>query len=305
MKNKPIYVELPIKSSIDEVWSRTQEPKLHEQWDLRFSSIEYLPKKSEDEPQSFLYETKIGFGVKVAGWGKSVGTANKKDGSKTSSLHFGTDQKISPIREGKGYWRYIPKGDEIIFLTQYDYQVRYGFIGRILDFFFRPMMGWATALSFDVLKRWIEIGESPRAQYVRFFMTSLLSVFFFLIWFYQGLVPKLMAKHSDEVAMLSNLTSLDESLALITVGIIGVLEMLFGFVWLFYRKKRHLFAIQMIVFPILTVMALIASPTIAVHPFNPITFNASLWVLSIIGYILAADVPTAASCKRSRKGESV
>ncbi|NMH73597.1 hypothetical protein HF078_10960 [Bacillus sp. RO2] len=304
MIKKPIYVEIPIESSIDDIWEKTQTPTLHEQWDLRFSSITYLPKESEDSPQSFLYETKIGGGLKVAGWGKSIGTHDKKDGSKTSSLHFGTDQKISPISEGKGYWRYIPTDKGITFLTQYDYEVRYGVIGRLLDLFFRPVMGWATALSFDVLKRWVEKGETPRTQYVRFFSTTLITMLFFFVWFYQGLVPKLLAKHPEEVSMFSSLSSIEGAAAVQAVEIIGFLEILFAALWLFYRKKRHLFALQILVFPILTASALIASPSMAPHPFNPVTFNASLWVLSIIGYLLAKDVPTATSCKRTRKGDS-
>ncbi|TYS67943.1 hypothetical protein FZC76_14410 [Sutcliffiella horikoshii] len=304
MKKKPIYVEIPIESSIDDIWEKTQDPKLHEQWDLRFSSITYLPKESEDSPQSFLYETKIGGGLKVAGWGKSIGTHDKKDGSKTSSLHFGTDQKISPISEGKGYWRYIPTDKGITFLTQYDYEVRYGWFGRLLDFFFRPVMGWATALSFDVLKRWVEKGETPRTQYVRFFSTMLITMLFFFVWSYQGLVPKLLAKHPEEVSMFSSLSSMEGAAAVQAVGIIGVLEILFAVLWLFYRKKRHLFALQILVFPLLTASALIASPSMATHPFNPVTFNASLWVLSIIGFLLAKDVPTATSCKRTRRGDS-
>lgn len=301
MKNNPIYVEIPIKSSVDDVWEKSQNPKLHEQWDLRFTSITYLPKKSEDEPQSFIYETKIGFGLKVAGWGKSIGTHNKEDGSKTSSLHFGTPQKISLISEGKGYWRYIPTEKGTTFLTQYDYDVRYGFLGRIVDFFFRPLMGWATALSFDVLKRWIEEGELPRTQYIRFFSHALITFLFFFIWFYQGLVPKIIAKHPEEVAMLSSLSSLQGDTAVKAVGIVGILEILFGFVWLLYRSKRHLHALQIIVFPGLTLSALLADPAISAHPFNPVTFNISLWILSILGFVLAKDMPTATSCKRSRK----
>jgi hypothetical protein len=305
MKNKPIYVEIPIQASIDEVWRMTQNPEIHEQWDLRFSSITYLPKKSEDAPQSFLYETKLGCGVKVAGWGKSIGTHNKKDGSKTSSLQFGTDQKISLISEGKGFWQYIPRDNGITFLTLYDYNVRFGLFGRFLDLFFRPLMGWATALSFDVLKRWIEKGESPRTQYVRVLSSTIITMLFFFIWLYQGLVPKIIAKHPEEVVMLSSLTSLKGTAAVKGVGIIGVLEVLFALIWLLYRKKRHLLALQMIVFPVLSISALIATPSISSHPFNPVTFNASLWVLSIIGFLLATDLPTATNCKRTRKGDAL
>lgn len=302
MKQKPIYVEILIHAPVEEVWQMTQNPKLHGQWDLRFSSITYLPKKSEDDPQSFLYERNLGFGAKVTGWGKSIGMHIKADGSKASSLHFGTDQTISPIREGKGYWRYIPSDNGTTFITQYNYEGRFGLFGRLFDLFFRPIMGWATALSFDVLKRWIEKGESPRTQYLRFFNISLATLLFFFVWFYQGLVPKMIAKHPEEVSMLSSLTSMEEAAAVKCVGIIGLLEMLFAVVWLFYPNKRHLFALQIVIFPVLTICSLVASSSLTFHPFNPITFNASLWILSIMCFLLANDLPTASSCKRMRKG---
>ncbi|WP_409297898.1 DoxX-like family protein [Peribacillus sp. SCS-26] len=301
MKAKPIYVEIPMKAEIEEVWDRSQDPKLHEQWDLRFSSITYLTKESEDEPQSFLYETKIGFGLKVSGWGKSMGTYDKKDGSRSSSLHFGTDQKISPIREGRGYWRYVPAEEGSTFLTQYDYDVRYGIIGRLLDLLFRPLMGWATALSFDVLKRWMEKGEAPRSQYLRFFISALISALFFFVWFYQGLVPKIIENHPAEVSMLSGLSAILGDSAIQAVMIIGFLEMLFALLWLFYRKKKHLMALQMVIFPALTFASIAAEPSIAFHPFNPVSFNMSLWILSIIGFFVSADLPSASSCKRRRK----
>src|SRR5699024_1807681 len=151
MKNKEIYVETKIKAPIEEIWEKTQNPALHEQWDIRFSSITYLPKKLA-EPQKFIYKRKVIPGLQVAGWGESVGSHEKADGTRSSSLHFGTPQKISPIKEGRGYWQYIPEKEtnEVTFLTAYHYEVNYGKIGQIIDrFIFRPLMGWGTALSFD------------------------------------------------------------------------------------------------------------------------------------------------------------
>ncbi|PRO65449.1 DoxX-like family protein [Alkalicoccus urumqiensis] len=303
MKSKPIYIEIPILAPVEKVWEMSQDPQLHEQWDLRFSSITYLPKESADDPQSFLYENKFGM-IRVAGWGVSRGTHNQKDGSKTSSLHFGTDQKISPIKEGKGYWKYIPTNDGTTFLTQYDYDVRCGIYGKLLDLLFRPIMGWATALSFDVLKQWIETGESAKSQYLRFFTSSLIAILFCFIWVYQGLVPKIIAQHPDETAMLSRLPFIDGQGAVTGVVIVGVLEIFFGLLWLVYRKKRHLYALQIVLFPLLTFGSFIAMPSIFFHPFNPLTFNAGLWVLTIIGFVVTKDLPTAARCRRNRKVDS-
>jgi hypothetical protein len=46
-----IYVEILIRAPLDEIWTHTQTPELHERWDLRFSHIDYLPRASEREPQ--------------------------------------------------------------------------------------------------------------------------------------------------------------------------------------------------------------------------------------------------------------
>lgn len=102
MPAKSIYVEIEIEDTIEKVWEYSQDPKLHEQWDLRFTSITYNDKLADDDVQTFTYSTKLMPGVQVTGWGESKGTHEKASGEKTSSLHFGTEQMISPIAEGKG-----------------------------------------------------------------------------------------------------------------------------------------------------------------------------------------------------------
>lgn len=300
MPRKPIYVEIDMDAPIDKVWEYTQNPKLHEQWDLRFSEINYLPKEAEDAPQLFTYKTKILPQLVVEGWGESKGTHHKKDGTKTSSLHFGTEQMISPIAKGRGYWQYVSKGESVTFLTQYDYDVRFGIFGKIIDLLFRPIMGWATALSFDVLRRWITSGEPPKLQYRRFFISAFISFLFFFIWFYQGLVPKVISVHPDEVALLSALSNIEGSTAQLAVQIIGALEIIFSLFWLMPIKKRQLYIIQLILLPILTISAIVASSSTINGPFNVVTFNLTLIVLSLIGLLNQYNLPTAKSCKRKR-----
>lgn len=76
-----IYVETFIAASMERVWELTQSPDVHQRWDLRFSSIRYLPKASDAEPQRFLYETRIGLGLAIRGTGESVATRAGEDGS--------------------------------------------------------------------------------------------------------------------------------------------------------------------------------------------------------------------------------
>lgn len=61
---KSIYVRAEMETSMEELWKYTQDPMLHAEWDARFTEISYLERK-KDEPQRFLYKTKIGFGLTV------------------------------------------------------------------------------------------------------------------------------------------------------------------------------------------------------------------------------------------------
>jgi hypothetical protein len=150
---EPIYVEIRIRAALEELWARTQTPALHARWDLRFSRIDYLP---GTDPQRFLY--RLG---PIRGVGETVGT-KEADGSRTSALTFWSDDPRSLIRAGSGYWRYVPARDGLRFVTQYDYDVRWGAAGRLLDrLVFRRLLGWATAWSFDRLRLWLERGLEP------------------------------------------------------------------------------------------------------------------------------------------------
>jgi hypothetical protein len=81
-----IYVELLIKVPMDLLWQHTQVPSLHERWDLRFSTITYLPRPNTDAPQRFRYVTRIGLGLEVAGDGETMGARDLGDGSRSSAL---------------------------------------------------------------------------------------------------------------------------------------------------------------------------------------------------------------------------
>src|SRR5205085_9199457 len=106
LSGAPIYVELLIHAPMDDLWPFTQDPALHERWDLRFTSITYLPRPDPSEPQRFRYETQIGFGVQISGEGESTGEVEAESGARTSALKFWSDDPKSLIRSGSGYWKY-------------------------------------------------------------------------------------------------------------------------------------------------------------------------------------------------------
>lgn len=298
--SKPIYVETIVQSEMEKIWEATQDPKQHEKWDLRFTSISYLPKE-EGEPQRFSYKTKIGFGLQIEGWGISSGSKDSEDGTRTSSLHFGTDNKLSIIKEGRGYWQYKPVERGIAFITQYNYDVNFGKFGQWFDrLVFRPLIGWATALSFDVLKRWLETGESPAFQFRRFFLNVGFALLFALIWIYHGLVPKLIFMHPDEIIPVMRLLPVTIGEAKRLVWLLGAAEVMFGLLWLIYRKRRTIYVLQMILLLLLAIAAAAAEPGAFLEPFNPMMYSFILLCLSAAGWIMCKDVPTAANCKRKR-----
>ena len=190
-----IYVETLIRAPLEALWDHTQTPELHGKWDLRFSRIDYLPKSHEGEPQRFRYSRRIAFGFEVIGDGEPVGERNLADGSRSSALKFGTHDRFSIIREGSGYWKYIPTNDGIRFLTRYDYDTRFGWAGKLVDrWVFRPLIGWATAWSFDRLRLWLERGVDPERSIRQALTRSIARGTLAVVFIYQGLVPKLVAR---------------------------------------------------------------------------------------------------------------
>ncbi|NGO76137.1 hypothetical protein G6045_10725 [Streptomyces sp. YC504] len=174
---KGLYVEARIRADLDELWERTQDPAEHRRWDLRFTSIDYLPKEA-GEPQRFRYATRVLPFLTVAGTGVSAGEKHRPDGTRTSALRFSSPHPLSLLKEGSGYWRYVPDADGVRFLTGYDYTPRWGLFGEVADrLVFRPLMGWATAWSFDRLRLWLEEGVTPRRSLVHCLTEMLLRVF--------------------------------------------------------------------------------------------------------------------------------
>ncbi|MFV5994380.1 hypothetical protein ACNPQM_18445 [Streptomyces sp. NPDC056231] len=156
-----LYVETRIRADLEDLWEQTQNPAQHQRWDLRFTEIVCLPGGPSDA-QRFRYATRVLPFLTVTGTGISAGEHRRADGERVSALRFASAHPLSLLADGSGYWRYVPTPDGIRFLTGYDYRTRWGRPGAGVDrLVFRPLMGWATAWSFDRLRLWCERGISP------------------------------------------------------------------------------------------------------------------------------------------------
>lgn len=157
MSNRSIRVETVIAADLETVWRLTQDPELHARWDARFSRI--VPtEQGADGLWRFRYERRMLVRT-IRGTGISLGSREGVDGARTSALRFATDDRLSPLREGRGYWRYEPVDGGVRFITGYDYEPGWG---RVLDgLVVRRLVAWMTACSFARLRHWAERDDEP------------------------------------------------------------------------------------------------------------------------------------------------
>jgi hypothetical protein len=153
-----VYVETLIRAPIERVWELTQDPALHSRWDLRFTRIIPVPGTLASGGYRFRYERRIPLHT-IAGTGTSLGERESANGSRTSALRFDTDDRLSPLGEGRGYWRYTPVEGGTLFVTGFDYAPGWG--GLVDRLVMRRIIGWMTAWSFDRLRVWAEDGVEP------------------------------------------------------------------------------------------------------------------------------------------------
>ena len=294
----PIYVEHRIRAPLDLVWSHTQDPDLHERWDLRFTDIDYVPRSDPAAPQRFRYATRLGFGIAVVGEGETVGERDRADGIRVSALRFWSAQARSLIREGRGYWKYIPTDDGAVFITGYDYETRYGWLGRLVDrLVFRPLMGWATAWSFDRLRLWLESGLDPALAARQALAHGVARVGLAAMFLYHGLVPKLLGPDAGEIALMTA-AGVPPSLVGPAIVALGLGEVAFGLVLLrtWHRAWPAALVVAFAVLATLTVA--LTAPTLLTGAFNPVSLNLAMACLAVVDRLTLADIPSAGRCRR-------
>jgi hypothetical protein len=104
------------------------------------------------------------------------------------------------------------------------------------------------------------------------------------IWLYQGLVPKLLGPHHDELAMNMTL-GMSEVSATSVAYIGGSLEILLGVLVLIFYKNAWIFLVTAVAMLGLFVFTAIYAPLFIVAAFNSTTINLSVVALSAIALI--------------------
>lgn len=177
MVQRKIVVEAIIPQPVTVVWERTQTPELHLAWDIRFTGIDYLDEVDKSGFRLMDYRTRVGFGIEVAGTGRYLQNTPPHH----STFEFGSGDWKSIITKGRGIWQYEPCAEGTYFKTVYDYDVRYGAFGGLIDrVLFRRLMQLATEWGFETLRQWCAGDTSAcerrrsRLHFVTFFIARIL-----------------------------------------------------------------------------------------------------------------------------------
>lgn len=148
---KPIHVSVRIPTSVERLWTITQDHHIHPRWDHRFDAIIMLAGAEGIRTGTrMLYEKNV-LGMTIRG----VGRYKLHRPLCQSTFEFGSDDPRSVIRTGVGLWRYRAlAGGLVEFSTSYTYEVRWGLFGRLFDrLVFRPLFQRETERSFARLAR--------------------------------------------------------------------------------------------------------------------------------------------------------
>ena len=163
--------------------------------------------------------------------------------------------------------------------------------------FFRPLLGWARAWSFDRLRLWIEKGILPETSREKAFTYALSRLTIAFIWFYHGLIPKLITRNPDELRMLRDAGIAGPDL-LRMLKMLGVTEILFALILVIFWKSRWPLWFTVAGVFMATLGVAITSPSYLTGAFNPLTLNIAVATLAIIGLLSAKLIPTASNCLR-------
>lgn len=106
---------------------------------------------------------------------------------------------------------------------------------------------------------------------------------------YQGLVPKLLGPHPDELAMSLALGFSREFSQMMSYAA-GVGEICFGIAFLLWPRLKALYQITLVLMLGLLLYVAWAVPALLIAPFNPIVMNSAMAALATIALsILRAE----------------
>lgn len=101
------------------------------------------------------------------------------------------------------------------------------------------------------------------------------------IWIHQGIVPKWLGPHMDELAMnLAIGATPQQALWISYIG--GTLEVLLGLLIFFQYRRRLFYLVSVIAIAVLHLVVSAAAPIFLMSAFNAMTINVAIAALSLI-----------------------
>jgi hypothetical protein len=151
---RPVQVAVVLRTSLERLWTLTQDHHLHPSWDHRFSRITMLGGEGADDIRTgtlMAYERDLAGVLTIRGFGRY----KLHRPLRQSTFEFWSEDPRSLLRRGVGLWLYRPQADGTIrFSTSYTYEVRWGVLGRLIDrLVLRPFLQRETERSFARLAR--------------------------------------------------------------------------------------------------------------------------------------------------------
>ena len=105
-----------------------------------------------------------------------------------------------------------------------------------------------------------------------------------LAFLWHGLVPKLLYRHADELALLRD-SGLSASAAARMLTIVGMAEVAYGVALLALWRVRALFLPAAVAMVLITPGILANSPRFIPAAFTPVTLNLCVAAVAIVGWI--------------------
>lgn len=293
---RAIRVESLIRAPPDVVRQAAQEPERHVRWDLRFTAIEPLP-RDPGKPQRFRYTTRMG-AMSIEGWGETV--ADRDDLG--SGLRFGSESPRSLIREGAGSWRYEAVAGGTRFATVYDYKVRGGAMGRLVDAVaFRPAMTWATRWSFDRLRLATERGIDPKLAWNAWLAKRACAVALGLVWILAGLLPKVDGVRPSEVDLVAR-SGLAFGHPAAVLAALGWAEVAIGLWLILGGWERAAVVLATGLMAVLAGLVAWLDPTWWTDPYSGLVKNLGLVAVAGVVYWLSGWTPKASRARPRTHG---
>lgn len=102
-----------------------------------------------------------------------------------------------------------------------------------------------------------------------------------ILWIYQGLVPKILFKATDEQRFW-HFFHIEESIMYPMINVMGTAEIIFGLLFLYLGKFKFLHYLNILGMLGFSILVLIVYPQYYAYAFNPFVMNVSMAILSLV-----------------------